>query len=188
LVDPNQIKSAKVRQVYEYWLSKKTSELLPGRADIEPREMKSLSDCTFLVDVLHVPLHFKVRFFGTRLVFWAGCDLTGMVIRQPEVSAPLRPWRQIFQEYCSVVEAREPRYDEHSMEWGKEHQRFERIIAPLSSDGKMVNMLFGALDLHATPAIAAASLTQEAPLNDEESTRLRSGDKTAIWRLGKRRS
>ena len=185
MVDPNQIKSAKVRQVYEYWLSKKTSDLLPGRSDIEPREMKSLSECTFLVDVLQVPLHFKVRFFGTRLVFWAGCDLTGLVIRQPEVSAPLRPWRQIFQEYCSVVEAREPRYDEHSMEWGKEHQRFERIIAPLSGDGTTVNMLFGALDLHATPAIAAASRTQVASMNCEDSTQLRSGEKLTKWNTGK---
>jgi hypothetical protein len=157
LVDPNQIANEDVKQVYEYWLSKKPNGRLPSRVDIEPKELKGLADRTFLIDVLALPLHFKVRFFGTRLVQWAGCDLTGMVIRQPEDSAPLRPWRQLYDEYCSVVLAREPRHDEHSAEWGKDHQRFERIIMPLSGDGDTVDMLFGALDLHATPKFRADS-------------------------------
>lgn len=188
MVDPNQIRSPEVRRVYEYWLGKKQPDKLPSRADLAPKELKSLGSCTFLIDVVRAPLHFRVRFFGTRLVHWAGCDLTGLVIYQPESSAPLQPWRQLFQEYRSVVEARQPRYDEHSREWGKEHQRFERIIAPLSGDGEAVDMLFGALDLHATPAFVLASRTPEVATDDERGTPQRAATKVAKWDMGKRRT
>ncbi|MDE2111403.1 MAG: PAS domain-containing protein [Alphaproteobacteria bacterium] len=144
------LKNPDVRQVYEYWLSKASHERLPSRADIRPHELKQLAARAFLIDVLRKPLHFKVRFFGSRLVDWAGRDLTGLVIREADNGVP---WRQLFHEYRSVVETRQPRHDEHSAGWGKEYQRYERIVLPLSSDGQTVDMLFGALDLHATPPL-----------------------------------
>ena len=88
---------------------------------------------------------FRIRFFGTQLVQWAGRDYTGSVIDEGATGLE----RLVFDDYSYVIETRQPRYDERSAAWpGRGYHRLEWIVAPLSSDGKTVDMLFGAIDVH----------------------------------------
>jgi hypothetical protein len=147
VIDPGLIKSAVVKQIYEYWSGKRVGERLPRRSDINPLELKGLASFVFMIDVVYDPLRFKMRFFGTQLVQWAGYDYTGFVIGESERG----PWRQIFDDYRTVVETRAPRFDERHAEWpGREFRLYERIVAPLSADSHAIDMLFGAL--HTRPS------------------------------------
>jgi hypothetical protein len=147
VISPDLIKSRVVKLVYGYWALKAAAGALPRRSDIRWEELRGLASYVGMVDVLKDPLRFRIRFFGTQLVQWAGRDHTGSVIEEGTSGAE----RLVFDDYRSVVETRQPRYDERSAAWpGNGYHRFERIVAPLSSDGKTVDMLFGAIDPRAS--------------------------------------
>jgi len=142
---PSRIKTAPVRQIYESWLEKTADSRLPRRSDIRWEDLKGLASYVLMVDVLRGPLRFKIRYFGTQLVHWAGRDYTGCPIRESTGSPE---WRHAFSDYRTVVETIQPRFDERKAEWsGKSHLHYERILAPLSSDGKTVDVVLGAIHL-----------------------------------------
>ena len=145
MISPDLIKSRVVKLVYEYWAIKAAGGLLPRRSDIRWEELRGLASYVGMVDVLKDPLRFRIRFFGTQLVQWAGRDYTGSVIDEGATGLE----RLVFDDYTYVIETQQPRYDERSAAWpGRGYHRLERIVAPLSSDGKTVDMLFGAIDVH----------------------------------------
>jgi hypothetical protein len=144
-IDPANFITPKVRQAYEYWFSKSVDGRLPSRSDIKPRELSGLLDQLFLIEVTREPLTFTFRLLGTQLTKWAGREYTGLVFSKRTVSPN---WKEVFNDCRSVVETRLPRYDQKSAPWmTNEFSRIERMIAPLSNDGKTVDMLFGAIQL-----------------------------------------
>jgi len=99
----------------------------------------------FLIDVAQEPLRFTFRLVGTEITRRAGAEYTGFTFSDQESASN---WQAVFDDYRSVVDTRLPRRDERTAPWvSKEFYRFERMVAPLSSDGKTVDMLFGALQV-----------------------------------------
>jgi hypothetical protein len=144
MIEPAAIKSVRVRQAYEYWLRKAAGGRLPSRNDIKPRELVGVLDQIFLVDVTQRPLTFHFRLFGSALTKWAGKEYTGFSFNANGDSN----WRTTFNDYRSVVESHVPRCDERSAPWAsKDFYTIERMVAPLSADGRTVEMLFGALQV-----------------------------------------
>ncbi len=145
MILPDRIKSVVVRHVYQYWSLKAAGGRLPGRSDIRWDQLRGLASFVVMVDVLQQPLSFRIRYFGTQLVQWAGRDYTGYLI---EEGAADPEWRLVFSEYRSVVETRQPRLDAREAEWLAEgRRRYERAIAPLSDNSQAVDMLFGAVHM-----------------------------------------
>lgn len=145
MIDSGLFKTGVVQQAYEYWLGKCSGDRLPRRADLKPAEMGRLLPYVFLVDVTQVPLSFRFRLVGSRITEWAGREYTGRAIDERDYGPQ---WRRVFDIYAAVVAAREPRHDIYAAPWvRREFYRYERIVAPLSNDGTIADMLFGALHI-----------------------------------------
>jgi hypothetical protein len=142
-----QFKTRVVRQAFEYWAGKAAGDRLPSRADIRPEEIPALLPYVYLVDVMYGPLSFRFRLAGTAIRDWAGREFTGVRINEQEYGPQ---WKHIFDQYQEVVLTRAPTYAEYHAPWAeREFLYYERVVAPLSSDGKIVDTLFGAL--HTVP-------------------------------------
>ena len=141
--DPNRFRTAPVRRLAAYWLSKCVGDRLPGRADIHPEEMTRDLPFVYLVDVLRDPLAFRFRLVGTRVSVWSGKDYTGANLNAAEYGPS---WKIIFEAYREIVERRLPTAAELFAPWRmREFQYYERFLAPLAEDGQTVTMIFGAL-------------------------------------------
>ncbi|HEX9463878.1 MAG TPA: PAS domain-containing protein [Alphaproteobacteria bacterium] len=143
MIDPELFKSAVVRQAYEYWLGKCSGDRLPRRADVKPAEMRGMLPYVFLVDVTHAPLVFRYRLVGSRITDWAEREYTGRAVDERDYGPH---WQRVFDMYASVVATRGPRRDIYTAPWvSREFYHYERVVAPLSNDGTIIDMLFGAL-------------------------------------------
>jgi hypothetical protein len=145
MIDASNFKTAVVRQAYTYWLGKCVRGRLPARADLRPDEMRAFLPYLFLVDVTPAPLGFRFRLVGTQITEWAEREYTGQPIDE---NAYGPQWRRVFDTYAEVVAGRRPRLDIWDAPWAsREFVRYERLIAPLSTDGQTIDMLFGALNV-----------------------------------------
>ena len=143
MIDVTLFKTAVVRQAYTYWLGKCVRGRLPRRADLRPEEMRAVLPYVFLVDVTHAPLAFRFRLVGTKITEWAEKEYTGLTVDEATYGPQ---WRRVFDVYAEVVNSRRPRLDIWDAPWvSREFVHYERLIAPLSSDGETIDMLFGAL-------------------------------------------
>lgn len=143
MIDASLFKTAVVRLVYEYWLGKCVRGRLPRRADLHPEEMRGFLPYVFLVDVTQAPLAFRFRLVGTKIAEWSGKEFTGLAVDEDAYGPN---WRRVFDLYANVVDNRRPRLDIWDAPWvSREFVRYERLVAPLSSDGQVIDMLFGAL-------------------------------------------
>lgn len=130
-----------LKQILDYWLSKKGDRFAPGRADIDPAEIQHLLPFVGLVDVLRDPMRFRYRLAGTEIVKWYGQELTSRYLDEIDLDGHQS---EIIREYEKVAERGEAAcavwdYTRHD---GR-HIRYERLALPLSSDGKTIDMLFG---------------------------------------------
>jgi hypothetical protein len=115
---------------------------LPGRRHVDPVGIgPTLLPHVFLADVLDGGARFRWRLIGTHIVSHAGTDDTGQ-----ELEATIAPQMRetIIGQYREVVLGRRPLC--HRSEFvGRDRRiyRYERLLLPLASDGKAVDMIFG---------------------------------------------
>lgn len=132
-----------VERAFRYWSSKSVGGRLPSRADIRPEEIPLLLPHVFLVDVRRAPLGFRFRLVGTEISRLASRDYTGIPVAEEEYGPD---WKSVFDVYSRVVDTATPEISTRRAPWAsREFLLYERLIAPLSSDGHTVDMLFGAL-------------------------------------------
>ena len=80
---------------------------------------------------------------GTEIDRLAARSYTGAGVNEAEYALG---WKRIHEQYQSVVETRAPRLEINDAAWtGREFITYERFIAPLSTDGAVIDALFGAL-------------------------------------------
>lgn len=139
-----EIHSEKLRQLYAYRHSKISDGRLPSRASIDPAELPKLLPHIFLVGVERDPLRFRFRLIGTQVCSWAGRDMTGRYTDDPEYG-PRGPI--VSQQYAEVVAQRCPLYSEQpAARPDRGYIYYDRIVLPLASDGKAVDLLLCAVD------------------------------------------
>jgi len=130
-----------LRRLLAYWHAKKGDRPAPTRAEIDPAEIKALLPHVGLVDVERTPLRFRFRLAGTEIAKGYGEELTGRYLDEIDLNFHQH---EILAEYVHTAESGEPscsvkdynRKDGH-------HIRYERLVLPLSSDGKTIDMLLG---------------------------------------------
>lgn len=136
-----------------YWQSKRhtpkdgTAGRLPGRADLDPLELRRLLPHIYLIDVLpgEVPdrWRFRVRLLGEKHVEVYGTGLVGKVIDDVFPAAVAAEFNRL---YAAVVRRRGPVVNRGRVSWirNKEWLEYEGLHAPLASDGVSIDCIFGA--------------------------------------------
>jgi hypothetical protein len=136
-----EIRSKELQTLFDYWQSKRGMRLAPTRADILPTEIKPLLQRIMMVDVAGTPPRFKFRLAGTMIVDRFGEEITGRFLDELDLD---RRNREIDLDYRKVVETAAPlcsrwRYTKND---GK-FLNYERLLLPLSTDGKAIDMILG---------------------------------------------
>ena len=136
------IRDARLRRLYEYWLAKKGQRRLPSRRDIDPVDFPYVLGHVILFDVLRDPLRFRVRVHGTEMVAKAGYDLTGKFLD----ALPITDYRRYVLARCeSLVRDGESLLVWHDRTLNGKARRYEALWLPLSADGQRVTMLLAAM-------------------------------------------
>jgi hypothetical protein len=142
-LDRTSFRTSVVEQAFRYWSSKCKPGRLPSRADLRPEEIPLLLPHVFLVDVTQAPLGFRYRLVGTAITALAGRGYTGVRLNRAEYGPD---WKSVFEVYCRVVGTATPEVALRPAPWPtREFLHYERLIAPLATDGATVTMLFGAV-------------------------------------------
>jgi len=131
------IRSARVRELYEYWADKRRGRHMPSRDDIDPAEIKSLLPYVLLTDIHHDPLRVFFRLVGTGVAEAAGRNLTGQWLHEVQLDGGAELWTK---NYRRVVSERAPvcGRTRATVQPGDE-RIFEWILLPLSGDGATVD-------------------------------------------------
>lgn len=132
--------SPEIRELYQYWDSKRRGRLMPARTDIDPVEIPRLLAGIILIDVSHDPVRLRYRLVGTREVEARGSDPTGLDVAQHAFGSDRD---EVLKSYMMVVERRCPVYDEEPAETQNPILREAgMLMTPLSTDGETVDMIF----------------------------------------------
>jgi hypothetical protein len=128
-------------ELFAYWASLRAGGRLPGRRDVDPRDIKRLLPTISLIDVAREPLDYRIRLAGTGLYNVYGREITGR--RLPEVcgAAAADYWRG---ELGKVVDEGRPAVGVHNLAWrGAAHLSILWLRLPLAADGRTVDMILG---------------------------------------------
>lgn len=128
-----------------YWQRLRGDRTMPARRDIDPVDIPGLLPYVLLVDVDDEPVAFRYRLVGSIIVSRSVRDYTGMNMTDlPAQRPPSRLWDL----YLRSVTERQPVAMLIPRLGHEEDPAYSVSIlaAPLSSDGTVVDMLFGIVD------------------------------------------
>jgi hypothetical protein len=121
-----------------YWTEKKSTRLMPSRADIDPIEFKHYLGRVALVNVQASEPRFKLRLIGTSHFFRKHGPRDGHDIMEvkPEEYA-----REVARQYEETVARREPTVFKTTLAFRGTTFSYTRLALPLCSDGASPDML-----------------------------------------------
>ncbi len=139
----DEIKSGRLKRLFEYWQEKRAAGMLPGRGSLDPLDFDYILGDVALIDVQRQPWRFRYRLVGTGIVARSGIDLTG---KSPE-DHPWPEYRALLQEtYRAIAQSGEAAVFERQRLIDGKIRRFEVLYLPLASDGREVDMLLVAIE------------------------------------------
>ncbi len=130
--------------LYAYWRTRlpEGSGLLPSRTHIDPADIPLLLPNIYLLDVVEAPLRFRYRLVGSKLVFAGNREMTGMLMEEAHpnlfVAPPYADYPACVRDHRISLRLGTPVFD-----WDREHVQIERLLLPLASDGRRVDMILG---------------------------------------------
>ena len=133
------IEHPKLRQLFDYWESKRGERKMPSRADIDPLDLTFIIGNVILVDVIPgTPLGFRIRLHGTNLVERVHYELTGKMLDD----LPQPEFRELSRlSFTRVANTGKPLQARRDRILDERPRRYETIILPLSGDDARVDML-----------------------------------------------
>jgi len=136
--------TAKARRMFDYWRAQAGDRAMPARCDLDPMvDLRDIAQHLFLVDVERAPPRFFFRLVGTDVVAHVGKDMTGKYL--DELVEYDHYYEKVKSDYDATSRTGEPSLNVvrfHS-EDGKRWVNYERLLLPLSDDGRSVNKLLG---------------------------------------------
>ena len=126
---------------YDLWAGLRGDRAMPSRKELDPLHIpREFLANLMLIDVLNEPRRYRYRLVGTHVVTASGEDRTG---RTFENVGFFKIHPAVLEQYARVVETGQPL---HSLEpftnfiSGSTYE-VDRLLLPLSSDGRSVDML-----------------------------------------------
>ena len=148
----SRIREPRLLALYEYWDSKRTGRRMPARHDLDPTDVPNLLPILFIWDVDIERDTFVCRLCGTAVVELVGKDFTGQSFEEMHGGR----YQPMKREHQSVLATGEPHLVVRTAGWlNKAHKTYERLLLPLSDDGRSVNMLLGGICVTATADTSA---------------------------------
>ncbi len=140
------VRSDALRGLLAYWRDKTRERggVLPARRDLRPDEMVSFLRIVSLINVYDNPRRFQFRLVGTGIVAAMGRETTSLWVNEAVFADRTSKVSAFF---STPVSTRGPAYACGRYvvgPTGRELQ-FETVLAPLSTDGRNVDMLLGGL-------------------------------------------
>lgn len=139
--DPGILPDSKLRRLYDYWRSRCGGGIYPSRRDIDPIDIPDLLPNIFLLDVVGDAQDFVFRLAGTLVEDAFSMPLRGKSITEIQKAAgtPIP-----VAHHVEVARGGGPRYREGEMlVAGRDHWKTHRLLLPLASDGRSVDVLMG---------------------------------------------
>ncbi len=134
-----EVRSPLLKRLHDDWDRRRNGREFPSRADFDPLELRYLVGNLSLIDVSHDPLRYRYRLHGTNIADRARFDLTGKEV----ADVPDLKWRKgLSDHFQRVIEQRRPVaiLFKHAMT-DERTWNCEALALPLSSDGKVIDML-----------------------------------------------
>lgn len=133
----------KTQALHAYWRSPAPAiGLLPARSMIDAADTPNLLSNIFMLDVIENPLRFRYRLAGTKLLYAGDRELTGMLMEEAHpnlfVAPPYADYPACVREHRVSRRLGSPVFD-----WNREHVLIERLLLPLASDGRKVDVILG---------------------------------------------
>lgn len=134
-----------LRALFKLWKAKAGTRIAPARQEFDVFELKQWLPHIQLLDVIGDYADIRYRVLGTWLVDRYGQDDTGRAFSELGTSARIR---EVLNEHLSAARAMTPLsiirpfYDIHGV---KEFSNSERIMLPLSNDGKTCDKILSAI-------------------------------------------
>jgi hypothetical protein len=139
-----QIRSRALRHIVAWWFDTRGERLMPAPCDVNPIEIPSVLAQIWLCDYLPQSGRFRYRLAGEEINDFWGFNLGGKYLDEiipAERLAPATDKCRMAIELPAII------YNRGCLSLTEEITRKgERIILPLSDDGRTVNALLGATD------------------------------------------
>ena len=127
----------RVRQLRDYWESKRRGRAMPARADIDPAEIKPLLPNLLIADLFTDPLRVRIRLAGTKVCETFGFNIAGRWLEELDLTADVGFW---LAQYQRMIATPAPVYGRTTGTRGPvELFRSDWAMFPLSSDGQRVD-------------------------------------------------
>lgn len=125
-----------VRELYQYWDSKRGDRTMPARRDIDPAELKHLLPYLLIVDLEAEPFRVRYRLLGTKVVAESGNDFTGRYLDEMLAGDTEDEWETC---YRLVWRDKRPIFGAATVPMlGGDPFDYEFGICPLGADGETV--------------------------------------------------
>lgn len=157
-----------MRHLVTYWFDKRGERVMPAVCDIEPTEIRSALAKIWLCDYRPQNGRFRYRIAGEEINDFWGFNLGGKYLDEIVPAERLAP---VTKKFRMAVDSPAIVYDRTCLSLTEEiTKNGERIILPLSDDGRTVNVLLGAThrdwfrDLEFDPYVTCSETTAIAAL------------------------
>ncbi len=139
------VKSDRLAEVLAYWRGVRGQRTMPSRQDIDPLHLPPyLLPHLELIDVMSQPeLRFRWRLIGTHVTASVGRDMTGQYFDEIYGTGDFETVTGTFK--WVAENARPLRWHGTSGFLGRDWLAYEGVYLPLSSDGRIVDMIFAAV-------------------------------------------
>jgi hypothetical protein len=134
----------RLRQLYDYWRSRRNGRRCPSRADIDPVDIPTLLPHLMLTDVIDDGARFRWRLSGSEVERNFGAAMRGRYLDEVLRDGYLEYLNGL---YRSAIAGQTPVYSENSYAkdngWDaySEVLRTARLLLPLAPAGEAVNMV-----------------------------------------------
>lgn len=138
---PELLPDDKLQRLFAYWQTLGGEGRIPSRRDIDPVDIPDLLPNIFLLDVVGDAEDFVFRLAGSLVEDAFSMPLRGKSIAEIQRLAgtdiPVA-------HHIEVARGGGPRYREGKMRVaGREHWKIQRLLLPLASDGRAIDVLMG---------------------------------------------
>lgn len=140
---PDLIKAAKIRKVYDYWLSKHRESCMPHPDDIDILDLNFAIGSISFIDVVDQSPRFQIRMIGSHVVQRHGQDTTGCFVDEIKYEDTRA---MLLSSYGIVHAQHEPLWLERRL--CNEHHlyNYECLILPLTDETGQIVQLMSVLD------------------------------------------